>query len=120
VPRHRFKVCPGPELQPLRRERTHRPSGPIFIILHTRRGENQVGVTIHETRHHHPSGRVDLNRVPGVGQVLQAAAGTNLHDDAVPNQDGPIRYYTEIFRGLTTTWTMAAAQGQQLARAPDK
>jgi hypothetical protein len=44
-----------------------------------------MGVAIHEARHHYFSGGVDFHGAAGFRQVLNAACGTDLAQDAVAN-----------------------------------
>jgi len=45
---------------------------------------------------------------------------TNPDHKAVPDQNRPVRDYTKLLKRGTTTWSPGAAQGKQLAGAPDK
>ena len=80
---------------------------------------NQVRVAVDETRHHHAAGGVDLFGAARFGQVLQAAARSDLLQNAVADQNSAVRDNAKFLEGRTAAWSFGAAQGKQLARAPD-
>ena len=96
VPRHRFEVRARAKLEPLRRARPDRPDSAAGIFARSRGRKNQMRVAIDEAGHHHASGCVDLDGFTRLLQILQAAAWSHLHHNAVAYQNRAVRDYTKF------------------------
>jgi len=97
VARHSFQECARPGLQALTGDGVQRPRRRGRVRgVDARRRECQVRVGVHETGHHHPSRGVDLDGVARLGQVLHPPAGSDFHQNAIPNEDGAVLDYVEF------------------------
>ena len=80
----------------------------------------QVCVGIHQARHHHFAAGIDLQCVPGGGEVLDAPCGTDFSNDAAVNQQRTVFNHRELTHRQPSTRSAGSAQCQQLARSPDQ
>jgi hypothetical protein len=76
-------------------------------------------MAIDETGQNHSACCVDFDGFPCLRHILQTPTSTHFNYNSIAYQDRAIRYYTQISCRRTTSWFRAAAQSQQLARAPD-
>ena len=60
------------------------------------RREGQVGVGIDEAGHHYPSGGVDLDGAPRLGEILHAPAGSHFDQNSIANEDGAVLDHIEF------------------------
>jgi len=67
-------------------------------------------VAIDKSGHHHTPGRIDFDSFPRLRQVFQPPGRTDLHNDAVPDENGAVLNYTKVSQVWTATWSIGAAQ----------
>ena len=77
-------------------------------------------VAIDESRHDHPPGRIDLNRIAGFGQVFHTARGAYLHQHAVADQQRSVLNQPKFVQSGPAAGASGAAQREKLTGATDK
>ena len=85
-----------------------------------RRRKSQMGVAVHESRHHHPPGRADLHRVTRRLQVLHPARQTYFLDQPIADQHRSVEYQSRVVQERPAAGLRWAAHGKKLARAPNQ
>ena len=87
----------GPSFQAEAGNRANRPGAPFDRRRkRTRRGKDQVRVTIDETWQDHSPDRTDFTRVAGECEVFDSPCGTHLHQHTVVDQQRAIRDDSEV------------------------
>src|ERR1035437_8402537 len=121
VSSHGFEGSARPNFQALPGDRVQRAHGGGRLRrVDAGRRESQVRVGVDEAGHHYPSGGVDLDGVPRLGQILHPPAGPHFHQDAIPNQDGAILDHIEFVERRPAARSPSAANCHQMAGTPDQ
>jgi hypothetical protein len=66
-------------------------------------------VAVDEARHHHAPGGVDFHGIARGRQILDAAGGPHLFDDAIANQQRAIVDDTKVGKGRSAAGFLGAA-----------
>src|SRR5581483_5299995 len=97
------------------------PCGRIAVVR--RRAvlrECQMGMTIHESGHHHATCGVDFDSVARAGKILQSAGGSYFLDDSVAHQKGAVVNDREFLLIGAAPNPVRPAQSDQLAGAANE
>ena len=121
VARHGFEVCARADFQPLTGGHMHGVHGRGGVRrMDPGRREGQMRMGVDEAGHYYPSGGVDLDGAPRLGEVLHAPAGPHFHQDSIANEDGAVLYHIEFVEGSPTTRFPGATHCQQMTCTPDQ
>ena len=82
--------------------------------------DHQREIRIDEGGHDHLAGGVDFGGAPGRGEILQTPGGTDLFDDPVANQQGPVGNDIEFTHGGPAAESGRPVQREQLPGVPDQ
>jgi hypothetical protein len=79
-----------------------------------------VGVSVHKAGHDHASAGIDEVGLAGEREIFQSAAGADVVDAPVDDQDRAVLNETEVFEIGPTAGTAGPAQREELAGAADQ
>jgi hypothetical protein len=77
-------------------------------------------VAVHKPRHHDAAARIEEGGLSRQGEIFQAAAGTDVVNAAVDDEDGAIWNQTEVSEIGAATGAAGSAQCEELPGTADQ